>query len=153
MEEGVYNLARGIVLFAIEDWRNLIKAKAYRNRPSKTKIRYSIVSFNELRAFFQSGWFDWLLDGCGVGVSGDYILRMLENELEEATTKDKAKNPKRTEQTGTGKYMCLEDGFVCSSGTEAAKHSHVCRQRFFQVLDNANKTAKGHHWVRVRKDD
>lgn len=65
-----YNaLALGIVAKAIEDWRAL------------DNVRYgSHGNYGELRAFFKSEWCDFLLIGLGGSVTGEGILKMLEDE-------------------------------------------------------------------------
>jgi hypothetical protein len=158
-DEGCGNLARGIVLMAIEDWRKLIKAKAYRNeRPRFENNKYGLVTFGELRNFLGSDWCDHLLDSCEGDVSGKYILRMLEDELEDAMVKDQvryahAKRKRANAERGNAerKYLCLEDGVVCDTVEQAANHSGVTQRTLRRALDDAAKSANGKHWIRIKK--
>ena len=149
VDESIANLAQGIILFAIEDWRHLIKSKAYRGNSRQDKSRdYSKGSFSGLRSFFRSEWCDLLLTVCNADATGDYILNMLEGELDEAVAKDRTKMP----STKGAKYMCLEDGFTCNSLKEAGKHCGVSWNRVRQVVDQANLSANGKHWISYQKE-
>lgn len=70
-------LAAEIVAAAIDDWRGLIKAKAWLNEyPSR------VCNFNELRIFFKSEWCEFLMQNFNFAPHD--VLRRLEDELQEA---------------------------------------------------------------------
>ena len=72
-------LAKVIVLQAVEDWRELIRLGI-----EKTSIDGEKVDFGELRTFFRSEYCMALVD-----VDPIHILRRLERELEESINKEK----------------------------------------------------------------
>ncbi len=72
-------LAKFIVLQAVEDWRELIRLGV-----EKTSIDGEKIGFGELRTFFRSEYCMALVD-----IDPIHILRGLERELEEAINKKK----------------------------------------------------------------
>lgn len=78
-------LAYEIVLYAVKDWRQLVKRKAWKKTASPK------CNFNELRKFFKSDWCAFLMQG--VRVPPQKILQMLEEELKEAKRKEKNDGP------------------------------------------------------------
>lgn len=85
-------LAAEIVIGAANDWRKLIKRKAWLN---KTQDKY--CNFEELRIFFKSDWCALLLNGFHIDPAR--ILDVLEEELRQAkqqpVSKGKRKGGKR----------------------------------------------------------
>ena len=77
-------LAAEIVAGAIEDWRKLVKAKAWLDTPQ----RY--CNFDELRRFFKGEWCAFLLQH--FETEPERILELLEAELENAMRKDGKKH-------------------------------------------------------------
>lgn len=70
-------LAAEIVAGAVEDWRGLVKQKAWLNAyPSR------VCNFNELRIFFKSEWCEFLMQN--FSMQPTELLQLLEKELEEA---------------------------------------------------------------------
>ena len=78
-------LAAQIVAMAIEDWRGLIKEKAWLD-----KWQHKLKNFTEIRQFFGSKWCELLMSF--MEITPAEILQKLEQELEEAKKKDSAKN-------------------------------------------------------------
>lgn len=74
-------LAAHIVIHAIEDWRELVKHKAWNK-----ETRAHLCNFTELRAFFNSDWCNFLLQDLSVDPAR--ILEMLEAELAAAQEKE-----------------------------------------------------------------
>ena len=75
------NLAHEIIIKAVDDWRQLIVAKAW-----EEKYCLKSNNFIELRQFFNSEYCELLL--VGEDITPVDILRQLENELAEAKEKD-----------------------------------------------------------------
>lgn len=75
--------AAQIVIHAIQDWRELVKAKAWLDKPNAR------CNFNELRLFFKGEWCDFLLQN--FAVDPKRILEMLEAELAAAQEKEERK--------------------------------------------------------------
>ena len=83
-------LAAEIVACAVDDWRMLIKKKAW--LPSV--IASSSCNFGELRSFFNSQWCELLLHKCEI--DPQRILQILEAELQEAKREyEKGKDGKK----------------------------------------------------------
>ena len=84
-------LASEIVSKAVEDWRLLIKKKAWNYAPSQKKscpIPNKECNFNELRLFFKSDWCDALCSLICEDICKETILKILEQELKEAMEKE-----------------------------------------------------------------
>lgn len=151
MGDGYAKLAGAVIINAVEDWRQLIRSKAYRDHGSENMKDGGMVNFGELRLFFKSDFCDLLFDVCQKQVAGRYVLRHLEAELEQAMENDEElQRARRRIYDKDENYLCLEDGFTCRYMSEAAKHSYVTYQRIHQVLDRENKTANGMHWRRIK---
>lgn len=82
-------LAVEIVLFAIKDWRELIRQKAWKFR----YVQKSDRNFNELRKFFKSEWCAFLMQD--YELTPETTLATLENELREAMEKDRVKEDEK----------------------------------------------------------
>ena len=85
--EGTKELATQIVLKAVEDWRLLVKSKAWDvpyKRSTYGPVPNKDCNFTEIRNFFQSQYAEELLSICDVNISPREILQKLEKELEEA---------------------------------------------------------------------
>lgn len=67
-------LAAEIVIHAVADWRELVKARAWVDELPKAHC-----NFNELRAFFKSEWCDFIMHK--FEMSPTALLAMLEAEL------------------------------------------------------------------------
>lgn len=78
--DGALLLAYEIVAFAVDDWRKLIRRKAWK----KSTIAH--CNFRELRKFFRSEWCMFLLQGCSI--EPKEILARLEEELQAAKEKE-----------------------------------------------------------------
>lgn len=76
-----------ILVRAAEDWRWLIKERAWRDR--RFTYRAPTVSFDELRAFFKSDWCQTLIPK-NMPITNLDMLEHLEEELRKAIEKDKA---------------------------------------------------------------
>lgn len=79
--DGARGLAAAIVIQAISDWRQLVRAKAWLDGG---ELKHK--NFYELRAFFKSDWCAFLLEP--TGITPRVILQALEKELQEAKEKD-----------------------------------------------------------------
>lgn len=80
---GIEALACEIVVQAIEDWKMLIRRKAWENGDWIDDASKGLVmGFQELRVFFRSDWCELLLTG--TEMTGDGILASLEDMLEAA---------------------------------------------------------------------
>lgn len=88
--EGVKELATQIVLKAVDDWRLLVKSRAWHDKPSRKNrgIPNKDCNFTEIRNFFKSQYAEELLSICDVNISPREILQKLEKELEEAMRKE-----------------------------------------------------------------
>ena len=75
-------LAAEIVAQAVEDWRTLVKKKAW--LPSVPVSTH--CNFNDIRSFLRSEWCELLLLPCEM--DAQRILQILEEELREAQRKD-----------------------------------------------------------------
>lgn len=75
-------LAAEIVISAVNDWRDLIKAKAWLNDGIGNKW----CNFYELRQFFRSDWCGFLMQGMD-NIEPTRLLAILEAELQEAKAK------------------------------------------------------------------
>ena len=81
-------LAATIVIQAIEDWRALVRARAWEDStPNKHK------NFNALRLFFNGEWCAFLLHDFDIEPAA--ILETLEKELQQAMQNSKKKPRKR----------------------------------------------------------
>ena len=78
-------LAAEIVIAAIQDWRDLVKNKAWLDR-NVVKKEHTVVSFGEIRAFFRSEYCEFIMMNFPIAPEG--ILELLERELQEAMEKD-----------------------------------------------------------------
>lgn len=84
-------LAADIVSRAVEDWRLLIKKKAWNYTPSRKatdSIPNKHCNFKELRIFFKSDWCDALCSLISENICKETILKILEQELKEAMEKE-----------------------------------------------------------------
>jgi hypothetical protein len=73
-------MAAEIVAGAIDDWRSLIKQKAWLDaNPSR------FCNFDELRIFFNSEWCEFLMQN--FSMQPHELLKLLEKELKEAKRK------------------------------------------------------------------
>lgn len=70
-------LAAEIVIHAIEDWRNLVRARAWLDEFQKANC-----NFDELRAFFTGEWCEFLMQNFDITPAA--VLDLLEAELAEA---------------------------------------------------------------------
>lgn len=73
-------MAAEIVASAIDDWRGLIKQKAWLNG----KVEHN-RNFDELRIFFNSEWCEFLMQN--FSMHPHELLQLLEKELQEAKRK------------------------------------------------------------------
>ena len=86
---------------AVQDWRNLMRAKAWKySEPlpqmgGVEKLPSPRCNFGELRAFFKGKWCDTILAGTGVHIEGEGILKLLEDELAEAIRKDEEREARK----------------------------------------------------------
>lgn len=77
-------LAMCIVVRAVEDWRLLVKKKAWDIVDPRTN-----TTLGELRRFFKSDWCDFLMQQ--FPTTPEQLLAILEAELQEALKRDKGK--------------------------------------------------------------
>lgn len=77
-DEAIQLLAAAIIKGAVEDWRRLIKRRAWEKETSGI----GKVTFDEIRNFFNSGWCGFLMNG--MTIKPETILIKLEEELKEA---------------------------------------------------------------------
>lgn len=82
-------LAAGIVIHAIDDWRSLVKKRAW------DRQRVYKCSFDELRNFFNSSWCELLMQR--FEITPQHILAKLEKELAAAMKEP----PKPRKKRGT----------------------------------------------------
>ena len=75
-------LAAQIVVYAVNDWRDLIKAKAWLDERTTKKH----CNFYELRKFFRSDWCAFLMQDMD-NIEPSRLLAILEAELDEAKAK------------------------------------------------------------------
>lgn len=93
-----------IVNRAVQDWRLLIRAKAWKcerfhpARGGKEPIPSYRCNFTELRQFFKSQWCEMCLQMNHSSVNPVTILEKLEAELAEAILKDEAREARKREQ-------------------------------------------------------
>lgn len=76
-------LAAEIVIAAVRDWRELVKARAWRKPESWAR------NFTELRCFFKSDYCEFLMQN--FDIAPERILDMLEKELAAAMREDERK--------------------------------------------------------------
>ena len=84
-------LASEILSKAVDDWRLLIKRKAWLFVPSfntTDPIPNKECNFTELRNFFKSDWCDALCYLVSDNVCKETILKILEKELEDAMAEE-----------------------------------------------------------------
>lgn len=72
-------LAAEIVIHAIMDWREMVRRKVW--NPVE---RY--CNYDEIRVFFKSEWCAYIMQN--FDIAPEYILAMLEKELQEAMERD-----------------------------------------------------------------
>lgn len=82
-----------IVNRAVLDWRRLIAAKAWKCKCLKRitnadPVPNPLCNFSELRQFFNGEWCELILEANGASVTAEYILSILERELQAAIKKD-----------------------------------------------------------------
>lgn len=97
------DLGLEIVNRAVMDWRNLIRAKAWKRKElyhvtNADKIPHRYCNFAELRRFFRGDWCEMILVGAGVSTTKEKILDVLERELGEAMMKDAEKEARKRGQ-------------------------------------------------------
>lgn len=73
-------MAAEIVAGAIDDWRRLVKEKAWLD-----EIPSRYCNFDELRSFFKSEWCEFLMQN--FSMQPHELLQLLEKELQEAKRK------------------------------------------------------------------
>lgn len=85
-------LASAILERAVEDWRELIRKRAWLDRDApylaSDPIPNSYCNFDELRAFFKGDWCEALCELVSDNVCSNTILKILEKELAEAKAKE-----------------------------------------------------------------
>lgn len=93
-------LALEIVHYAVLDWRRMVATKAWYKDYRRNTKHYHLIpntrcNFDELRQFFKSDWCDTLLTVNRVATTGERILAILEEELEDAIEKDNRKKRRK----------------------------------------------------------
>ena len=77
-DAGLYDLANGIVIFAIKEWHRVCRVRIYETLPDRRqRIADAAAELSELRVFFESDWCDILL--CG---NADLVIERLEREYD-----------------------------------------------------------------------
>ena len=84
-------MAAEIIVGAINDWRLLIKSKAWRDTTRNDKW----CNFDELREFFRSDWCGFLMQKWE-SIDQTRLLQLLEDELQEAIKQHNAKRKGET---------------------------------------------------------